>query len=126
MQRQLASKMTFTQKKGGFCASPNPRLCKASGSPPKSLPLGGQEGLPGRHPLPLPATHLAPLRWWRWRSWRWPSAWSVGREAAVWAQCGGGGEPSSPWDRVCMAGAGGHDVIHPQSKERHRRHVGGG
>lgn len=23
-------------------------------------------------------THLAPLRWWRWHSWRWQSAWSAG------------------------------------------------
>lgn len=28
-------------------------------------------------------THLEPRHWWRWRSWRWPSARSVGRRTEV-------------------------------------------
>lgn len=49
-------------------------------------------------------THLEPRHWWRWRSWRWPSARSVGRRTEVSSSAGralwGSRGPAPPRPRI--------------------------
>lgn len=44
--------------------------------------------IPPIRPVVALLTHLEPRHWWRWRSWRWPSAGSVGRKAWVSSSAG--------------------------------------